>query len=288
MNQPAWDFTIMTASTRGDRAVVPSAAAVVRDAWRCRPRAAIVLGTGLAGFVDALDVEARIAYRDLQGFPVPTAPAHRGTIVCGRLRDVPVLMFSGRCHLYEGYSVDEVTRWVRLAGALGAADLILSNASGGLNPAYRAGEVMLITGHIGLMGCAMGTRFGQADRSIPGRPRRPIYDSELLELASSLARPTGLFVHRGVYAGVTGPNYETRAEYRFLRAIGADAVGMSTVPEAVCAAQLGMRVLGLSVITNVARPDLPDKVDARKVVDKAAESEPRIQEMVTRLVATLE
>lgn len=267
-------------------ATVAHAAKIIRHAWTHTPRAAIVLGTGLGRFADAMQVDVEIACPDLPEFPVPTALSHRGVIACGHLGDVPVLMFSGRCHLYEGFSVAQIVMQVQLAAQLGAANIILSNASGGLNPAYCPGDLMLIDSHINLMG--RRCRQMQTVGSMTFVRRQPsIYSAELLGLASALACRTGLFAHRGVYVGVAGPNYETRAEYRFLRTIGGDAVGMSTVPEALAAARLGMRVLGLSIVTNVARPDLPDRVDAQQVVDTAVGREPQLQELIIRLVAGL-
>jgi purine-nucleoside phosphorylase len=197
-----------------------------------------------------------------------------------------LILLDGRCHLYEGYSADQVTLPVRVLHACGAPMLIVSNASGGLNPQYARGDVVVIDDHISFMNGGLPTA---TPATIPDRPVRQSsspYDEQLLRRAIQVARRHNFVAHRGVYVGVTGPNYETRAEYRFLRRIGGDVVGMSTVPEVLVAHALGMRVLGLSVVTNVASPDAPAVVDAAAVVDVAAHAEPKLRRIVADIVAT--
>jgi len=276
------------ASRNCNNAAVDAAAERIRQQWRRRPKIAVVLGTGLDSLGDAIEREFEIKFSDLPGFPIPTALAHKGVIICGCIGSVPVIMFSGRCHLYEAYSASRITMPVQLAARLGVANLILSNASGGLNPVYRTGDVMLIVDHINLMGADAqhSLETVHSEQRITFRARR-VYDPRLLDIATVHAARAGLFVQRGIYAAVKGPNYETRAEYRMLRRLGADVVGMSTVPEAICAAELGLRVLGLSIVTNVARPDLPARVDAQEVVDVAAQTEPQLQTMITHLIPEL-
>jgi len=260
-------------STTADRVAV--ATDFIRRRWPCEATTAVVLGTGLGDLADHLAAATTIAYGDIPGFPCSTALAHKGRLVCGELAGAPVVMMQGRCHLYEGYSFDELTLPVRVLAALGIQTLVITNAAGGLNPTFRAGEVMLIDGHINLMNC----RCADA-----GRRRVPHYDCELAALASAIARRGDFVLHRGVYIGVTGPSYETRAEYRAFRRIGGDCVGMSTVPEVLAAAACGLRVLGLSTVTNVACPDAPKVVTAEEVVEIAAIARPRMQTIIAAIV----
>jgi len=264
----------MTAcTTNADR--VASAATFLRRHWACEAKTAVILGTGLGELAENLTAATTIAYGNIPGFPCSTALAHKGRLVCGEISGVPTIMMQGRCHLYEGYSFDELTLPVRVLAALGVQLLIVTNAAGGLNSGYRTGEVMLIDDHINLMGCWC------ADAE---RPRAPLYDCELAALAIATARRCDFVLQRGVYVGVTGPTYETRAEYRAFRRIGGDCVGMSTVPEALAAATCGLRVLGLSTVTNVASPDAPKTVTAEEVVEVAAIARPRVQQIIEAAV----
>lgn len=264
---------------------VAKAAAEIRRQWPVEPEAAVVLGTGLGGLSEEVRAEAVLRFGQLPGFPVTTALGHRGRVVCGGLDGVPVIMLDGRCHFYEGYSFDEITFPLRVLRACGTRLLIVSNASGGLNPQFRVGEVMVIDDHISLM----GNRIPACGLACPaGRPARrdgTPYDAGLAEWVLERARRYQCVVHRGVYIGVTGPNYETRAEYRFLRRIGGDVVGMSTIPETLVAHELGMRVLGLSVVTNVASPDSPQVVSAEEVVDAASHAESHLRRIVADVLA---
>jgi len=224
-----------------------------------------------------LTAATTIAYGDIPGFPCSTALAHKGRLVCGELDGSSVIMMQGRCHLYEGYAFEDLTLPVRVLAALRVHTLLLTNAAGGLNSSFSAGDVMLIDDHINLMNC----RCADGDR-----PRAQLYDGELASLAVATARRRDFVLHRGVYVGVTGPSYETRAEYRAFRRIGGDCVGMSTVPEALAAAVCGLRVLGLSTVTNVACPDAPKKVTAEEVVEVAAIARPRVQQIIAAAVAS--
>lgn len=270
----------------------PNAVRLARDEicrrWPCEPRAAVALGTGLGALTRHLQCEATIPLCALAGFPQTTAPGHSGRIVCGRLGGVPLLVFDGRYHLYEGHPVDLITLPARVAHACGAPMLIVSNASGGLNPHYARGDVVVIDDQISFMRRGLPTSTpasaGTSDR--PARTGTTPYDEPLVLHALQVARRHNFVAHRGVYVGVTGPNYETRAEYRFLRWIGGDVVGMSTVSEVIVAHALGMRVLGLSVVTNVASPDAPQVVDAAEVIDAAAHAEPHIRQIVADAVGT--
>ncbi len=264
-----------SSSTGADR--ISAAVSFIRQQWSCEAKTAVILGTGLGELAENLTAASVLKYGDIAGFPSSTALAHKGRLVCGELNGTPVVMMQGRCHLYEGYSFDELTLPVRVLAALGIQTLIVTNAAGGLNPRFSAGEIMLIDDHINLMNCRCPT-------SSPHRAK--LYDCELAALASCTARRRDFVLQRGVYVGVTGPSYETRAEYRAFRRIGGDCVGMSTVPEVLAAAAGGLRVLGLSTVTNVACPDAPKTVTAEEVVEIAAIARPRVQEIVAAAVGS--
>jgi purine-nucleoside phosphorylase len=244
------------------------------------------LGTGLGMLTDQVQVDVVIPFDTLPHFPRATALSHRGALVCGRLQDKAVMLLDGRCHLYEGYSLEEVTLPIRVMHACGASVFIVSNASGGLNPHFASGDVMVIDDHINLMGYAgsSGTRDAMAPRAVG---HRNCYDPALVRQALDIARAQNFAAHQGVYVAVSGPNYETRAEYRFMRRIGGDAVGMSTAPEVDVAAELNMRVLGLSAVTNIAQPDTRLHVDPVQVVTAAEDAAPKIGEMVAGVLASL-
>jgi len=259
------------------------AASFVRDRWSKTPRVAIILGTGMGSLAAGIRQEAVIPYTTIPQFPRSTALGHKGQLVCGQMGGIPVIAMEGRCHFYEGYSFQELTLPVRTLSQLGAELLIVSNASGGLNPRFRTGDIMLIEDHINLLGARTAVR--RQEMLVPTRTVPPsIYDATLVELAAEAARRGNFLAHRGVYVAVTGPSYETRAEYRAFRRLGGDAVGMSTVPEVLAAAAEGLRVLGISTITNVARPDAPQKTEAQQVVDAAEQAEPKLRKIVERVI----
>ena len=263
-----------------ESAKIDQAASVMRARWPHRPRVGIVLGTGLGEFSDQIESPTNVSYQDVPHASQASALSHRGRFVCGHVAGLPVITMDGRLHSYEGHSWRQVTFPVRLMRALGVRLLILSNASGGLNPAFATGDVMIIEDHIDLMGFQPWA--GQPTKA-DARPRpagSQLYASTLVQRGIQVARQRKMAVFCGIYAALRGPNYETRAEYRFLRRIGADVVGMSTVPEVMVAAELGLRVFALSVVTNVSRPDSPDPTDAATVVAKAAAAEPRVREIV--------
>jgi len=259
---------------------IEEAASVVRGVFRARPAAAIVLGTGLGRLAAEIDTAAVIAYGDIPGFPLSTVESHAGRLLCGTLGGKTVIAMQGRFHRYEGYSLREVTFPVRVLRALGAETLIVSNASGGLHPLWSAGDLMLIADHVNLIGDS--PLVGANDDRLG--PRFPdlsaAYDQVLRALARRVARDTGVVLREGVYAAVVGPNLETRAEYRFLRAIGADAVGMSTVPEVLVAVHAGMRVLGLSIITDMCLPDALEPATVERIIAVANAAEPRLTQLI--------
>lgn len=259
----------------------------VRTHSGLEPRVGIVLGTGLGALVDMIDVDATVSYEDVPGFPTPTVETHSGRLVLGELGGTPVVAMQGRFHRYEGYTLQEVTFPVRVLKSLGADTLVVSNVSGGMNPLWRVGELVLIDDHINLLGDsplvgpnadAFGPRF--PDMSEP-------YDRGLQEMAQEAALELGVRLNRGVYVAVSGPQLETRAEYRMLRTLGADVVGMSTVPEVIVARHMDMRVLGLSIITDECLPDALEPVDVPAILAAAAGAEPDLTRVIERVVSRL-
>jgi len=254
---------------------------------KLEPEIGIILGTGLGKLVEDIEDQLVIPYKDIPYFATSTAPGHLGNLILGRIEGEKVVAMQGRFHFYEGYSLEEVTFPVRVMKALGIKVLIESNAAGGINPNFRAGDLMIITDHINLTG--NNPLIGPNDDKIG--PRFPDmsepYDKKLIELAEKIALEERIKVHRGVYVGVTGPNFETRAEYRFLKIIGADAVGMSTVPEVIVAKHSSLRVLGISCITDECIPDRLEPVDFRKVIRVAEKAEPQMTKLVQRVIAEI-
>lgn len=263
---------------------IEPAAAIVKNRWSTPPQTAVVLGSGHGDLVEVISIEEVIDYSEIPLFPQVSALGHRGRLLCGRLAGVPIVAFQGRFHLYEGLAPQETVLPVWLAKALGVNTLISTNAAGGLNPVFSVGDIMLIEDQINLTFAnpllgnnqsGLGPRF--CDMSQP-------YDRELNKVALTVAQDEGFSLHRGVYVAVLGPNYETRAEYRMLRRLGGDAVGMSTVGEVVAARHAGMRVVGLSTITNVCSPDVPDKTLAQTVIQVAATATGRLGKILQRLL----
>jgi len=259
---------------------IEQAVDVVRHHWSHTPRVGIILGTGLGDVAQQIETDATLDYAAIPHFPASTAVSHTGQLVCGHLHGVPLLAMEGRLHAYEGYTTREITFPVRVMRAMGAELLIVSNACGGLNPQLARGDVMLIEDHINLMG--VNPLVGVNDDRLG--PRFPDmcepYDPRLIDLALEIARRENFAAHKGVYVAVTGPNLETRAEYRFLRGIGADVVGMSTVPEVITAVHAGLRVLGLSVVTDLCLPDALKPAEIEEILATAATAEPKLRKLV--------
>jgi purine-nucleoside phosphorylase len=259
---------------------IERAAAAVRARFSASPDVGIILGTGLGALAREIDVTATIDYPTIPGFPRSTVESHAGRLLCGTLGGKTVVAMQGRFHRYEGYSLQQVTFPVRVLKALGAKSLIVSNACGGMNPDWSAGDLMLITDHINLLGDnpliganddRLGPRF--PDMSEP-------YDRKLGDLARAVARDRAIPLREGVYAAVAGPNLETRAEYRMLRAVGADVVGMSTVPEVIVGVHAGLRVLGLSIITDMCIPEELEPASLEKIIATANKAEPNLTAVV--------
>ena len=250
-------------------------------------RVGLILGTGLGRLADEIEVRESIPYGEIPGFPLSTVESHEGRLLAGTLRGVPVLAMQGRFHLYEGYTAQQITLPVRVMATLGVETLLISNAAGGMNPLYRRGDLMLLTDHINLQNAnpltgpnvdAWGPRF--PDMSEP-------YDRELRDVAEAAALQRGMRLQQGVYVAVVGPNLESRAEYRFLRGIGADAVGMSTVPEVIAGRHMGLRCLAVSVITDECFPDALEPVSIEDVLAAAGQAEPHLTALMGDIVETL-
>jgi purine-nucleoside phosphorylase len=259
---------------------IERAAAAVRARFSEAPDVGIILGTGLGALAREIQTRATIDYPSIPGFPTSTVESHAGRLLCGTLGGKTVVAMQGRFHRYEGYSLQQVTFPVRVLKALGAKSLIVSNACGGMNPGWNAGDLMLITDHINLLGDnpligpnddRLGARF--PDMSAP-------YDAGLSDIARSVAREKGVTLREGVYVAVAGPNLETRAEYGMLRALGADVVGMSTVPEVIVAVHAGLRVLGLSIITDMCIPETLEPASLEKIIAMANRAEPNLTAVV--------
>lgn len=266
---------------------VMSAAEAVRQRTALRPEVAVVLGTGLGGLARELEVEAEVPYGDIPGFPLSTVESHPGRLLAGRLAGRPVVAMQGRFHRYEGYDLRQVTLAVRVLHALGADTLILSGACGGMHPLWAPGDLVLLSDHINLLGDSplvgpnderLGPRF--PDMSAP-------YDPALRALARAAALELGIVLREGVYVAVPGPSLETRAEYRMLRGVGADVVGMSTVPEVIVAVHEGMRVLAISIVTDQCLPDALEPADIGRIIDTASRAEPHLTKLVTNVVERL-
>jgi purine-nucleoside phosphorylase len=262
------------------RDAIAAATDAVRARWPHLPDVAIILGTGLGALAREIEVEAAIEYADIPGFPLSTVESHAGRLLCGTLGGKRVIAMQGRFHRYEGYSLQQVTFPVRVLRALGANTLIVSNACGGMHPLWDAGDLMLIADHLNLLGDnpligpnddALGPRF--PDMSEP-------YSNALRAKARAVAAKLGVPLREGIYAAVMGPNLETRAEYRMLRGLGADVVGMSTVPEVIVAVHGGMQVLGISIITDRCLPDALEPASLEQILAVAAKAEPHLTALV--------
>jgi len=264
---------------------IEAAVAGIRKHWNETPQVGVILGTGLGGFAEQITDSVAIDYEDVPNFPRSTAISHRGRLVCGKLDGVPIVAMEGRIHQYEGVPLKQITLPVRVMKALGAGTMIVTHAVGGMNPLYQAGDVMIIDDHINLMGDnplvgvnddRLGERF--PDMSAP-------YTPELIEVGQEIARRENFVAHRGVMVAVTGPCLETRAEYRFLRQIGADVVGMSTVPEVIVAVHSGLRVFGLSVITDMCLPDSLKPAVVEEIIAVANSAEPKLRALVQGVIS---
>ena len=257
----------------------------IRKQYATKPQVGIILGTGLGSLVNEIDIEHSIAYEDLPNFPVSTVESHKGRLIFGTLGTKQVVVMQGRFHTYEGYSMKEVTFPVRVMKNLGIGKLIVSNAAGGLNPSYELSDLMVLEDHIDLFSGnplvgehfeELGERF--VDMSEP-------YSFEMIDKALEIAKKNDITVHKGVYTGVSGPNLETRAEYKYLRIIGGDAVGMSTIPEIIVARQAELPSFAISVITDLCYGNNIKKIDIQEILAAAAVAEPKLTLLIKELIS---
>ena len=260
---------------------------IIRSKTKDNYEIGIILGTGLGGLVKDIDIECEIEYEDLPHFPISTVESHHGKLIFGKLGGKNIVAMQGRFHFYEGYSMKQITYPVRLMKKLGVNTLLVSNACGGMNPNYSKGDIMLMKDHINLLGDnpligenedEFGPRF--PDMSEP-------YSNDLIELAEKLALKNDIEVKKGVYVAVPGPNLETKAEYKFLSMIGADVVGMSTIPENIVANHMGMKVLGISIVTDECFPDTLQPVDVQEIIATAMKAEPKMTLIMEEVIKNL-
>ncbi|MCA8986466.1 MAG: purine-nucleoside phosphorylase [Planctomycetaceae bacterium] len=260
--------------------------AMITARWKRSPRIGLICGSGLSRIIEPLRPEAVFSFDELPHFVPSTALGHAGKLICGEWHEMPVVAMQGRLHFYEGYTLAEITYPIRVMKSLGVEILIVTSASGGMNPQHRPGQIIVLDDHINMMGDnplagwnddELGPRY--PDMSQP-------YDVELSNRAIEIARQRGIVLQKGIYVGVKGPNYETRAEYRFFRMMGADVVGMSTVPETLVAVHAGMRVVGLSTITNVCLPDALSPTSGQQVIDVAHKAASQVRQIIDGLIQT--
>lgn len=264
-----------------------AAADVIREHSTVEPTAGVVLGTGLGGLADRMDIDATIPYDRIPGVPVPTVESHSGRLLMGHIEGVPVAVMQGRFHAYEGYSLQEVTFLIRVLSLLGARVLVVSAACGGMNHLWGPGDLVLLDDHINLLGDnpLVGPNLDELGERFPDMSEP--YDRELQRWAQEAALARGIPLRHGVYVAVAGPSLETRAEYRMLRRMGADVVGMSTVPEVIVARHMGMRVLGITIITDQCLPDALEPADVPTIIRTAMGAEPDLSMLIGDVVARL-
>jgi purine-nucleoside phosphorylase len=256
----------------------------IRRHYSETPRVGIVLGTGLAQLVDSIEIEKSLAYNFIPHFPISTVESHFGKLIFGSIGNTKVVAMQGRLHYYEGYSMQQIVYPIRIMRLLGVEQLFLSNAAGGLNPDYKKGDLMVIDDHISLLpdNPLTGTNLDEFGPRFPDMSCP--YDPALSQKALTIAQSKGYRTHKGVYVAVQGPNLETRAEYRYLRLIGADVVGMSTVPEVIAANHMNMRTFAISVITDECDPDNLKPVTLEEVIAVAREAEPKMTLIMKELI----
>lgn len=266
---------------------INEAADYIRSKHYVKPDAGIILGTGLGGLVKEIHISTVISYRDIPHFPVSTVESHEGKLILGKLGGKEVVVMQGRFHYYEGYTMQQITFPVRVMHAIGVKNIFISNAAGGLNPEQEISDLMIINDHINLLPehplrgkneDTLGPRFPDMSKA---------YDDELISRAVAIASRNNIRIHQGVYASVQGPTLETKAEYKYLRIIGADAVGMSTIPECIVARHMDMRVFAISVITDIGIEGLIKETSLEDVINAATKAEPNLSLLIKELVTTL-
>lgn len=269
------------------RKMIEQTVASLQAKTDARPKVGIILGTGLGALVEDIDIEIAIPYSDIPHFPISTVEFHAGKLIFGKLSNKSIVAMQGRFHYYEGYTMQQITFPVRVMKFLGVNTLIVSNACGGINATMKPGDIMIITDHINLLGD--NPLIGENDDTLG--PRFPDmsepYSRDLIAMAEQIAKAEKVEIKKGVYAALTGPNLETAAEYRFLRTIGADVVGMSTIPEDIVAVHSGMRVLGLSVITDACVPEDLKPANIPEIIRVAKAAEPKLKLLIKKVVEKL-
>ena len=252
-----------------------------------KPEIGIILGTGLGGLVADIDISSELVYSDIPNFPVSTVESHAGKLIFGKIAGKDVIVMQGRFHYYEGYSMQEITFPVRIMKELGIKVLLISNASGGMNPQFSKGDLMILNDHINLLGSnpLIGSNLEEYGPRFPDMSEP--YSKRLIALAEKVALENQLKVQKGIFIAVPGPNLETKAEYRFLRLCGADCVGMSTVPEDIVAVHSGIEVLGISVITDECFPDALQPVNVDEIIEVANKAEPKLTLLMKEVIAQL-
>lgn len=266
---------------------IQEAVAAIQGKWKGTPAVGMILGTGLGGLVEQIRQEATIPYQEIPHFPHSTAPGHAGRLVCGELAGVSIVAMEGRFHYYEGYSLSQVTFPVRVMQALGIKTLLVTNAAGGINPQFELADIVVLEDHINLMP-DNPLRGVNDDRLGPRWPDlcEP-YQKSLIAAAQRAAVELGFQAHKGVFVAVPGPNLETRAEYRMLKAMGADVVGMSTVPEVLVAIHAGLKVVGFSVVTDLCLPDCLEPVEVPKILENAAKGGAKLAKLIPKVLAAI-
>lgn len=266
---------------------ISETARFLMSAQKTNPLIGIILGTGLGGLVNEIDIETTILYKDIPNFPVSTVEGHKGQLIFGKINGKPVLAMQGRFHYYEGYTMKEVTFPVRVMKQIGIKHLLVSNASGGLNPDYKVGDIMIIDDHINMFGAnpLLGKNIAELGPRFPDMSQP--YSHDLNARAKKIANKIGVEIRQGVYVGTAGPTFETPAEYKFFRIIGGDAVGMSTVPEVIVARHMNMTCFGVSIITDSGVPGQIVEISHQEVQEIAAAAEPKMTRIIADLINTL-
>ena len=266
---------------------IDEAVSAIRKVTEENYEAGIILGTGLGGLVDEIEISHEIEYKDIPHFPLSTVESHKGKLIFGKINDKNVVAMQGRFHYYEGYSMQQIVFPVRVMKFLGVKTLLVSNACGGMNPIYKKGDVMLMLDHINLLGDnpLIGKNYDELGPRFPDMSEP--YDLELISIAENVALQNKIKVQKGVYVAVPGPNLETGAEYRFLRNIGADVVGMSTIPENIAANHMGIKVLGISIITDECFPDSLKPVNVEEIIATAMSAEPKMTLIMKEVINKL-
>jgi len=266
---------------------INESASFLKSKITIQPKIGIVLGSGLGALVDEVDIMVEIPYKDIPNFPVSTVEGHRGSLIFGKLNGIEVMVMSGRFHYYEGYTMKEVTFPIRVMKAIGVEKLILSNAAGGMNPTFKIGDVMIIKDHINFFfdNPLMGKNYDELGPRFPSM--NEVYSKKLVKLAHKIAEEHGIYVQQGVYLGVSGPCFETPAEYRAFYILGADTVGMSTVPEAIAAIHQGMEVFAMSVITDLGVIGVVEVASHEEVLAAAQKAGPKMVKIVSEMVTKM-